>query len=106
MKLVGLVTFFSQGGTFEAFCNEHALNAESEVIEIYAQEPVNLDAQLGFFPIEETEGRIEFESQGKKYRNLFDFFYFMEVLEEVKGGEEPNTAELAERLFSYATKDA
>lgn len=52
------------GGTFEDLCEEQALNAESEVIEIYAQESVSLEARLGFFPIEEMEGRIEFQSKG------------------------------------------
>jgi hypothetical protein len=106
MKLIDLIAIFRQGGTFEDFCKEHTLNAESEVIEIYAQEPVNLESQLGFFAAEETEGRVEFQSQGVQYHNLFDFFYFLEVIEDLKGNEEPSDAELTQKLFSYAVKDA
>lgn len=106
MKLIDLITFFRQGGTFEDFCKKHALNAESEVIEIYAQEPVSLEAELGFFPIEETEGQVEFQSQGMKYQSLFDFFYFLDVIKEVKGRAEPSDEELAQKLLTFAIKDA
>jgi len=106
MKLIELIAFFRRGGTFEDFCKAHALNAESEVIEIYAQEPVCLEADLGFFPIEETEGRVEFQSGGVQYQNLFDFFYFLEVIEDIKGSEELTDSELARKLYSYAMKDA
>jgi hypothetical protein len=106
MKLIDLIAFFRGGGTFENFCKEQALNAESEVIEIYAQEPVSLEAQLGFFSIEKTEGRIEFQSEGVQYHNLFDFFYFLEVIEDINDSEEPTNSELAQKLFTYAMKDA
>ena len=106
MKLIDLIAFFRRGGTFEDFCKAQALNAESEVIEIYAQEPVCLEAALGFFPIEETEGRVEFQSEGVQYQNLFDFFYFLEVIEDIKGSEEPTDSELAQKLYSYAMNDA
>lgn len=106
MKLIDLISFFRRGGTFEDFCKAKALNAKSEVIEIYAQVPTCLDADLGFFPIEETEGRIQFQSEGVHYQNLFDFIYFLDVIEDVKGNEEPTNSALAQTLFSYATKDA
>ena len=106
MKLIELISFFRQGGAFADFCKEQRLNEEVEVIEIYAQEPVGLEAELSFFSIEETEGRIEFQSEGVRYHNLFDFFYFMEVIDDLKGSEEPTHAELAQKLFSYAIKDA
>lgn len=106
MKLIDLVTYFRHGGTFEDFCRTNALNAESEVIEIYAQDPVSLESQLGFFPIEETQGQAEFLSNGINYQTLFDFFYFLEVVESVKGKEKPDDAELAQKLLSYALRDA
>ena len=106
MKLIDLVAYFRHGGTFEDFCRTQGLNAESEVIEIYAQEPVGLESQLGLFPIEETEGQAEFLSDGVKYKTLFDFFYFLEVIEDLKGVQLPEDAELAQKLLSYALKDA
>jgi hypothetical protein len=105
MKLIDLIAYFRQGKTFEEFCRSQGLNAESEVIEIYAQEPVSLEAQLGFFPIEETGGRIEFESGGVKYFNLFDFFYFLEAIEDIKVSEKTDS-EFALKLYTYAITDA
>jgi hypothetical protein len=106
MKLIQLISYFRSGGTFEGFCKAQALNAEAEVIEIYAQKPVSLDSQLGFFPIEETQGHVEFEFEGLQYQNLFDFFYFLDVIDDIKGNLLPGDVELAQNLLSYALKDA
>jgi hypothetical protein len=106
MKLIDLIAFFRQGGTLEAFCKAQKLEEVAEVLEIYAQEPVSLEAELGFFPIEKTDGQIEFESEGVHYHNLFDFFYFLDVIEQVKGSEEPTNSELARKIFAYAMNDA
>lgn len=106
MQLTNLITFFRQGGDFSSFCKAQGLDEASEVIEIYAQEPVCLESELGFFPIEETEGKIEFQSNNIRYKNLFDFFYFSDVIEEVKRDKGLTDTELAQRLFAYAMKDA
>ena len=106
MKLIDLIAFFRQGGTLEEFCKAQKLEEDAEVIEIYAREPVGVESELGFFPIEETEGQTEFESEGVHYHNLFDFFYFLDVIEKVKGSEEPTNSELARKLFAYAMDDA
>lgn len=76
MRLINLIKFFRQGGFFADFCKAQSLNQASEVIEVYAEKPVHLMSELGFFSIEETEGRVEFQSGGRRYQNLFDFFYF------------------------------
>ncbi|MDB6136526.1 MAG: hypothetical protein JWM59_4769 [Verrucomicrobiales bacterium] len=76
MKLIDLISIFRRGEALKDFCKAQKLNEEAEVIEIYAQEPVGLGSELGFFPIEETEGRVEFQSEGVRYHNLFDFLYF------------------------------
>ena len=106
MKLIDLITFFRQGGTFEGFCRAQGLDEDSEVIEIYAHEPVGLESELGFFPVEETEGQLEFQSKGLRYHNLFDFFYFLDVIEGIRDCDEPIDSELAQRLFTYAMTDA
>lgn len=107
MKLVDLVSYFRQDGTFQDFCKSHSLDTESEVIEVYAQKPVCLESPLGFFPIEETEGQVEYVSDGVNYQNLFDFFYFLEVIEDLKNEETfPKDSELAQTLLSYAVNDA
>lgn len=106
MKLVDLVAYFRNGGTFEDFCKTQALDAGAEVIEIYAQSPVGLESKLRFFPLEETGGQTEVVSDGAKYQSLFDFFYFLEAIGEPKSLESPEDAALAQMLLSYALKDA
>jgi hypothetical protein len=106
LKLIELVAYFRHGGTFKDFCRTQGLNAESEVIEIYAQEPVGLESQLGFFPIEATQGKAEYSAHDVKYKSLFDFFYFLEVIKDLKRVQLPEDAELAQKLLSYALKDA
>ena len=106
MKLIDLIVFFRHGGTFKDFCRDQSLDIESEAIEIYAQKPVCLESQLGFFPLEGTKGRIEFQYKGVPYYNFFDFFYFLEVMEDVRNDEELTDSKLAQKLFSYAMNDA
>ncbi|MBE2294116.1 MAG: hypothetical protein IAF00_04170 [Phycisphaerales bacterium] len=106
MKLIDLIIFFRRGGAFEDFCRDQLFDTESEAIEIYAQEPVNLESQLGFFPIEETGSRIEFQSGGILYHNFFDFFYFLDAIEDIRRSEGLTDVEIAQKLFSYAINDA
>ena len=106
MKLPALISFFRRGGSFADFCQLHGLDQTSEVIEICAKAPASADSELGFFPIEATGGRIEFQSQGLTYTCLFDFFYFLAVMEESRHQEEISDAELAQRLWRFAVDDA
>ncbi|PTS82818.1 hypothetical protein DBR00_17075 [Pseudomonas sp. HMWF032] len=106
MKLVELVAYFRKGGSFREFCREQGIRDESEVVEIYAEEPVNINSVLNFFPIEETGGCVSFEFNGRKYENLFDFFYFLDVMEGAKSQIELSDLELADKIFAYAVKDA
>lgn len=107
MKLSELIKYFRDGGSFESFCNERNLDSEAEVIEVYAEQPITLESSLSFFAIEETEGQSVYESKGVTYHNLFDFYYFQDVIEEVNAlGESPTNEQLAESLLSYAIHDA
>ena len=107
MKLLELVKYFRDGGSFESFCDEHNLNSEAEVVEVYAEQPITLESSLSFFEIEETEGLSIYESKGATYHNLFDFYYFQDVIEEVSTSDAPPSNEqLAKSLLSYALHDA
>jgi len=76
MKLLNLIKYFREGGSFEEFCKINSLNVNSEVIEIYMEQPLEIDNNLAFFEIEKTAGRIEYEEENVKYYNLFDFIIF------------------------------
>lgn len=108
MKLIELIKFFREGGSFDSFCHSQSLNKDSEVIEIYMEKPFNSNNDLAFFEIENTEGQTEYTFNNVKYFNLFDFYYFLDAIEESNNNKNVSLTNeiLAERLFHYAIYDA
>ncbi|UKB85364.1 hypothetical protein LF887_06985 [Chryseobacterium sp. MEBOG06] len=110
MKLLELVKYFRDGHSFEEFCQTYSLDLQSEVIEIYMEQPLKIDNELAFFEIEKTEGNIEYEYEYKniKYSNLFDFYYFLDAIEESKNAKNHSLSneQLTKLLFNYAINDA
>lgn len=108
MKLVELVNYFRKGGSFEKFCNDKSLDVDAEVVEVYMEKPFDLDNDLAFFEIEKTEGSVVYIVNEVTYFNLFDFYYFLDVIEESNEGTNKSISdeELAKRLLSYAIHDA
>ena len=108
MTLEELIDYFRQGGDLKEFYRSQSLDMEAEVIEIYMTRPFRLDKELAFFEIEKTEGKVDFIYNKIKYSNLFDFFYFMDVIEELREEKNRNllNKELAKRLLSQAIHDA
>ncbi|ROI01664.1 hypothetical protein EGI16_17385 [Chryseobacterium sp. G0240] len=108
MKLLNLIKYFREGGAFEEFCKINSLDSKSEVIEIYMEQPLEIDNNLAFFEIEKTEGRFEYEEENVKYFNLFDFYYFLDAIKESKNYQNQSLSnkELTKHLFNYAINDA
>ncbi len=108
MKLLELVKYFRDGGSFEDFCQAQSLDLESEVIEIYMREPLEIDNELAFFEIEKTQGNIEYKYKDIKYSNLFDFYYFLDAIEESQNAQNRSLSneEITKLLFNYAINDA
>lgn len=108
MKLENLVNYFRNGGSFEKFCQMESLELESEVIEIYMEKPFTLCKELRFFEIEKTEGNIEFMFSNVKYFNLFDFYYFLDVISEsnIKNNTLMTDNDVAKKILAYAIHDA
>ncbi len=108
MKLVELISYFRNGGSFEDFCQSQSLDIDSEVVEIYMEKPYGIENRLAFFESEKTDNAIEHTFNGVKYYNLFDFYYFLDAIEESNSGENASLKdiELAQRLFNYALYDA
>lgn len=107
MNLIDLVKFFREGGSFEFFCKKHSLDLESEVVEVYMRKPFNINSEIFFFEIEKTEGNLEFQSDGIIYNNLFDFYYFLDVIKDSNNEsyKELSNLELAKILLSYGIND-
>ena len=108
MTITELVTYFRNDGSFDDFCKEQKLSLDSEVIEVFARTPVSVESQLGFFEIETTEGKVEHHNGNVEYRNLFDFYFFLDAITESKDAANRtlNDADIAKRLMSYALNDA
>ncbi|QHS58203.1 hypothetical protein [Chitinophaga agri] len=105
MTLTALISYFRKGGSYEEFCLSCELDARSEVIEIYMEQPWEINNDIALFEIEKTEGLAEYTANNKKYSNLFDFYYFLDVVDESKNMTITD-GELAERLLSYVRDDA
>jgi hypothetical protein len=108
MKLVDLVEYFRNNGSYEEFCWSQSLEFDSEVIEVYMEGKFDLDKEIAFFEIEKTGGKVEYVFKGITYFNLFDFYYFLDTIEELKGSENVSITdtEVAGMLLSYARGDA
>jgi hypothetical protein len=108
MKLLELVAYFRNGGSYQDFCSSQSLDISSEVIEVYMEKTLHLDNDLAFFEIEKTDGKSEYIFKQVRYLNLFDFYYFLDTIEE-SHNDENNTLtdlEVANVLFSYARDDS
>ncbi|MCF6408082.1 hypothetical protein L3C95_34660 [Chitinophaga filiformis] len=108
MKLVDLVHYFTNGGSYKEFCRSQSLELKSEVIEVYMEGQFDVNNEIAFFETEKTFGKVECVFNGTKYINLFDFFYFLDTIEESKSSENQaiTDAEIASILLSYARDDA
>ncbi|MDF2934039.1 MAG: hypothetical protein K0R36_3370 [Chryseobacterium sp.] len=108
MKLLELVKYFRTGGSFEEFCKVQSLDQDAEVIEIYMKESLKINNDIAFFEIEKTEGNYEYFNNEEKYFNLFDFYYFLDAIED-SNNEENNSLtdeEITKLLYDYAVNDA
>ncbi|WP_196884889.1 hypothetical protein [Aureivirga sp. CE67] len=107
MKIIELVNYFRKKGDYQNFCDKESLDVESGVVEIYMKKPFDLENELMFFEIEKTKGNIEFLFNDVKYYNLFDFYYFLDVIEELKGIDSViSDNDIAVKLLNYAINDA
>lgn len=108
MNLVQLVNYFRKGGVFNEFCHLQNLDLESEVIEIFMLAPLGLDNELAFFEMEKISEDIELVYESNVYVNLFNFYYFLDAIEESNSPQYLNLSdeEIARRLFDYAINDA
>ncbi|MEZ0452782.1 hypothetical protein ABTW24_14390 [Sphingobacterium thalpophilum] len=85
-----------------------SLNEESGAIEIFMETPLDIHNKLRYFEIEKTGGSIEYTDNGVSYYNLFDFYYFLDTIEEANNNQNRSLSnqELAKLLYNYAINDA
>ncbi|UPQ77337.1 hypothetical protein [Chryseobacterium nepalense] len=69
------------------------------------EKPVSFDQNIAFFEIEKTEGNIEYTYDDIDYSNLFDFYYFLDAIEE-SNSKKLSTEQTSKILYDYAIHDA
>lgn len=108
MTLVDLVRYFKSGVSYEEFCLSQSLDLESEAIEVYMKGPFDINNELAFFEIEKSNGKIEYFFEGANYFNLFDFYHFLDTIEESRNTKNRHLTddEIARILLAYADNDA
>jgi len=104
MTLPDLINHFREGGSYEAFCKTARLDSNAENLTIYMPKPFGLNSKLEFFDADQTAGKSPYAYNGSEFYNLFDFYYFMNIMKDNRN-EALSDIDLALRLLDYAEKD-
>ena len=108
MTITELINYFRNNGNKNEFFENNSLDPESEVIEIYMQEPLGIENEIKLFEIEKTGGNLTYINENIEYQNIIDFYYFMDFIEESKIGKNKDLTDekLAEIFINYCINDA
>ena len=108
MNLVEIIKYLTDPEKLKELYKEQGLNTESEALLIYMQETLNLDSEISFFELEETEDNLFFEKDGKQYIQLFSLDYAVELIELDLNLKDNGYSDMkiAERLLDYRKNDA
>ena len=70
MKLVELIKFLKEPSLLSELYADKGLNKNSEAILVYMKESIDINSEIVFFEIEETEDRIFYEKNNQKFVQL------------------------------------
>jgi hypothetical protein len=90
MKLNNLIEYLVNPEKLEDLYKNENLSTGSEALLIYMREELNLDSEIKFFAVEETEDDLIYEKNGVQYIQLFPIDYAIELIEsdlDLKGKE-------------------
>ncbi|GGG53298.1 hypothetical protein [Hymenobacter glacieicola] len=85
---------------------EEQLGLDIETSDIYMKDKIDIDSELHFFDIEETEEYILYVKDGQEYTELFMLWHAIELIEEYIKLEKLSIKDTALRLIEYRIKDA
>ena len=105
MKLVDLIPYLGNSNNLEQLLVEQNLNMDSEAIIICMENSLDIDAEIYFFEIEQTEGNLVFERDGIRYIELFPAYHALEIVESYLLPSDDNQ-KIANRLLEYRINDA
>lgn len=108
MKVTELINFLINPEKLEELYQAEGLNPDSEAFLIYFEGALDLNSDVTFFEIEETEDNIIFEKEGIMYIQFFPLDYAVELIEfdlDLKSKGYSNLV-IAQRLLEYRQKNA
>lgn len=106
MTLPELINYFWMGNTYEDFCKTTGIKSEAEAIEIFAQKPFGLNSKLEFFKEDAIAGKTEYSYNGADFYSLFNFYYFLNAVQEGEKNETLTDIDLSLRLLDFAERNA
>lgn len=108
MTLVELIPYLINPVKVNELYLKWDLNIESEALLICMKLKLDLDSEIVFFEIEETEGDLVFEKDEIIYFELFPLEYAIELIEFDLNLKDKGYSdyEIAQRLLEYRQKDA
>ncbi len=109
MKLIELVKYLESDEELLNFYNANKFSAETEAILVYMTNSLEIESDIFFFTIEETEDNLRFEKEGRKYLQLFPLDFgvqYYSYFEEVFLTEKYTDIQKAKRLLEYVINDA
>lgn len=81
-------------------------NVETDLIEIYMINSLNIDSELKFFNSEVIPDDITINIAGIKYISLFPLHLAIEIIEEYRTINKYSSLDIAEKMIEYRINDA
>jgi hypothetical protein len=108
MKLVNLIDYLINPSRLNKLYKEENINCDTEALLIYMEEKLDIDSNIEFFTIEETEDNLIYKKNNINYFQLFPVEHAVELIESDLNlkGKELSNLQIANRLLEYRIKDA
>lgn len=109
MKLTELVGYLQSEETLEKISGVTSFTAEMDDMIAYMADKLDIDSDIFFFSMEETDDEVNIEKDGRQYIQLFPLILgveFYSYFEEVFVIENYTEQQKAIRLLDYVMNDA
>jgi hypothetical protein len=108
MKLEEAVKYLKDSDGLQQLCITESLTTDPDDLLIYMKKALNIESELSFFSIEETEDYLIFNKDGVQYIQLFPAYYAVNLIESdldlLNRGF--TNLQIANRLLDYRINDA
>lgn len=108
MKLLDIIDYLRHRHNVGQLFEKLNLSTKSEAILIYMKDSLDLNSELVFFEIEETQDDLIFKKDNVTYHQLFSVDHVVDILSSYFSDREKrlDNIGLAKRLLEYRINDA